>query len=313
MLKSALWAAALVAGSIAPVFAQTASPVTPGAPAQQAPGTPSDPNQQRPPEQPLPNAQSAVPNTTQSTMPKQQGEIQELPPTGTPSSRRAQQAPDAQQSRDRYAGSGGYSDGRSKEDDRFEPRWSRREGRRYGWEGRHEPGRWHRRFEERQGYMQGGMPPQRFGFARLCGADPARVAQSLAAAVERVTHPAADQRDAFEKLRDALGNAANIMRDACAGARSVTPVGKLASAEKRLSAMLEAVRTVRPAMEAYYNALSDEQKMRLTLAQRRMQGGGMAGRRDEHPPRQSRQMRDDDESDYTGSLADDDDDDDSED
>jgi len=47
---------------------------------------------------------------------------------------------------------------------------------------------------------------------------------------------------------------------------------------QRLAAMLEAVRTVRPAMDAYYNSLSDEQKARLTLAQPHMGRGGMGER-----------------------------------
>jgi hypothetical protein len=41
--------------------------------------------------------------------------------------------------------------------------------------------------------------------------------------------------------------------------------------------MLDAVRTVRPALDAYYNSLNDEQKARLTLAQR-MGVGGMEWR-----------------------------------
>jgi hypothetical protein len=55
----------------------------------------------------------------------------------------------------------------------------------------------------------------------------------------------------------------------------VTPTGRLAAAEKRLAAMLDAVRTVRPALDTYYNSLNDEQKARLTLAQR--MGRGMHG------------------------------------
>ena len=67
------------------------------------------------------------------------------------------------------------------------------------------------------------------------------------------------------------------MRTACPTERPITPTGKVAFAEKRLSALLEAVRMVRPALETYYNTLNDEQKMRLTLAQRQMEGHGMAG------------------------------------
>ena len=67
------------------------------------------------------------------------------------------------------------------------------------------------------------------------------------------------------------------MRGACTTERPVTPTGRLAAAEKRLAAMLDAVRTVRPALDSYYGSLTDEQKARLTLAQRMGRGGGMDG------------------------------------
>jgi hypothetical protein len=94
--------------------------------------------------------------------------------------------------------------------------------------------------------------------------------------VERATQPTAEQRAGFDKLKEAAGKAGGIMRGACTTERPVTPTGRLAAAEKRLTAMLEAVRTVRPAMDAYYNSLTDEQKARLTLAQPHM-GRGMGG------------------------------------
>jgi hypothetical protein len=98
--------------------------------------------------------------------------------------------------------------------------------------------------------------------------------------LERATQPTPEQRANFDKLKEASAKAGEIMRSACPTERSVTPTGRLAAAEKRLSAMLEAVRTVRPAMDAYYGQLTDEQKARLALAQPRM-GRGMGGFRGE--------------------------------
>jgi hypothetical protein len=43
----------------------------------------------------------------------------------------------------------------------------------------------------------------------------------------------------------------------------MTPPGRLQAMTLRLTATLEAVQTVRPAMEAFYNSLSDEQKERF--------------------------------------------------
>jgi hypothetical protein len=66
----------------------------------------------------------------------------------------------------------------------------------------------------------------------------------------------------------------------------------LAAAEKRLSALLDAVRLVRPAMDEYYGSLSDEQKARLYISRfgralegrRGWQGGrdGRSGEREQY-------------------------------
>jgi hypothetical protein len=42
-----------------------------------------------------------------------------------------------------------------------------------------------------------------------------------------------------------------------------TPTGRLAAVEARLNAMLEGVKTERPAMDKFYSSLSDEQKARF--------------------------------------------------
>src|SRR5262249_41064649 len=115
-----------------------------------------------------------------------------------------------------------------------------------------------------------------FGMAGFCGPNGGRMGEFMIDRVERVTQPTAEQRPGFDKLKEAIGKASETMRGACITERPVTPTGRLAAAEKRLAAMLDAVRTVRPALDAYYNSLTDEQKARLTLAQRmghRMDGG----------------------------------------
>jgi hypothetical protein len=42
-----------------------------------------------------------------------------------------------------------------------------------------------------------------------------------------------------------------------------TPTGRLAAVQAHLDAMLEAVKTERPAMDKFYSLLSDEQKARF--------------------------------------------------
>ena len=116
-----------------------------------------------------------------------------------------------------------------------------------------------------------------FGMARFCGPDGGRMGEFMIGRVERATQPTAEQRPGFDRLKEAIGKASDTMRGACTTERPVTPTGRLAAAEKRLAAMLDAVRTVRPALDSYYNSLNDEQKARLTLAQRMGRGGGMDG------------------------------------
>lgn len=186
---------------------------------------------------------------------------------------------------------GGPRDRYSDED---APRWRRGEGRRYGRDDREDDGppRWHhRRFGEHEGMMggRGGMMGGRDGMgghgmhgfgmmARVCGPDGGRMGEMMINRLERVTQPTAEQRSNFDRLKEAAGKAHDIMRGACPIERSATPTGRLANAEKRLAAMLEAVRTVRPAMDAYYGSLSDEQKARLAMAQHMGRPGmGMGG------------------------------------
>jgi hypothetical protein len=52
-------------------------------------------------------------------------------------------------------------------------------------------------------------------------------------------------------------------KDAAARALESTPTGRLAAMHQRLDAMLQAVRTVRPPLEKFYQLLNDEQKARF--------------------------------------------------
>jgi hypothetical protein len=75
--------------------------------------------------------------------------------------------------------------------------------------------------------------------------------------------PTDAQLPKFEELKAASANSADVMRDACLADVPETIVGRTEAMEKRMEAMLQAVRTVRPALEALYATLSDEQKARL--------------------------------------------------
>jgi LTXXQ motif family protein len=95
---------------------------------------------------------------------------------------------------------------------------------------------------------------------QMCGEFVSRLAQRRMERIEHVVKPTDAQRQAFADLKTAASKAADIVRAACPTERFLTPTGRLESAEKRTEARLQAIRTVRPALENFYKSLSDEQK-----------------------------------------------------
>jgi hypothetical protein len=81
--------------------------------------------------------------------------------------------------------------------------------------------------------------------------------------IERVVQPTEAQRAALADLRAASAKAADAIRSACPRDIPQTSVQRMAFMEKRMEAMLTAIKTVRPAFEAFYATMDDEQKARL--------------------------------------------------
>ena len=78
--------------------------------------------------------------------------------------------------------------------------------------------------------------------------------------IERALHPTDAQRAALDNLKQASSQAADLLKTSCSAEQSLTATGRLEAMETRLEAMLKAVNTVQPALGAFYNSLSDEQK-----------------------------------------------------
>jgi hypothetical protein len=81
--------------------------------------------------------------------------------------------------------------------------------------------------------------------------------------IERMVQPTVAQRAALAELRTASAKAADALKSACPHEIPQTSVQRMAFMEKRMEAMLEAVKTIRPAFETFYASMSDEQKARL--------------------------------------------------
>jgi len=81
--------------------------------------------------------------------------------------------------------------------------------------------------------------------------------------IERSIQPTEAQKAALDELRTVATKGPDLLKDTCPSEMPSTPTGRLAVVEARLNAMLEAVKTERPAMDKFYNSLSNEQKARF--------------------------------------------------
>ena len=80
-------------------------------------------------------------------------------------------------------------------------------------------------------------------------------------AIERIADavkPTDAQEDGLKRLEDATAKAVSCPEDT-----PITPPGRLEAMEKRLRAMIDAANTVKPALNDFYESLSNEQKARL--------------------------------------------------
>jgi hypothetical protein len=86
--------------------------------------------------------------------------------------------------------------------------------------------------------------------------------------VEQTLKPTGQQREGLERLRAALDQAFDLAQASCSAA-AASSVDRLDALRKRVAALREAVRLVRPPLRDLYASLSDEQKARLNAASRR--------------------------------------------
>jgi LTXXQ motif family protein len=100
-------------------------------------------------------------------------------------------------------------------------------------------------------------------FAGPCDPGAAGLAGWRIDQIERVVRPTDAQRTALDDLRAASTKAAEALASACPREVPQSSTQRLDFMEKRMEAMLQAIKTVRPAFDALYASLSDEQKARL--------------------------------------------------
>jgi hypothetical protein len=93
-----------------------------------------------------------------------------------------------------------------------------------------------------------------------CNAPPSGATDWPDAQIEREVKPTDRQRGSLTTLQDAAAKAANILKSSCPPTDARTPPARLAAVGTRLDVMLDAIETLRPALDHFYNSLTDEQK-----------------------------------------------------
>ncbi len=99
--------------------------------------------------------------------------------------------------------------------------------------------------------------------AEVCSDDAAQLTDWPIERISEIVQPTAAQRPALDELRAASAKAIDMLKAGCPKDLPSIPTGRLAAMESRLQVMLAAVQTVRPALERFYQSLSDEQKARF--------------------------------------------------
>jgi hypothetical protein len=99
--------------------------------------------------------------------------------------------------------------------------------------------------------------------AQACGGSAKQITGLPISQIQQLLHPSDTQQTALDELNTATSQAAALLNENCSQDQALTPPGRVAAMETRLSAMLKALNTVQPAIAKFYNSLTDEQKARF--------------------------------------------------
>jgi hypothetical protein len=123
-----------------------------------------------------------------------------------------------------------------------------------------------RRFESMGSSGSSEKAPPGGNIAALCGQQSADVTDVPIQRIDQVVQPnGPQQQDALNALKQAARVAAQDLQASCPKEVPQTPVARLDAVKTRLAAMVEAMKTIRPKLQDFYNALSDEQKAKFNI------------------------------------------------
>ena len=101
--------------------------------------------------------------------------------------------------------------------------------------------------------------------SQICGAEALKPVNVPTDRIAKTLSPTDAQRTALDNLNEATQKAAEFLKANCPSDQAFTPPGRISAMEHRLQAMQAAIKTVQPALENFYNLLTDEQKARFNL------------------------------------------------
>ena len=113
--------------------------------------------------------------------------------------------------------------------------------------------------EVRSANEQGSDVPQ------VCGGQAAILPELPIGRITEAVQPTPLQRTALETLDAASTAAAEFLNGNCDQDQPLTPPGRIEAMEQRLATVLQAVKTIQPTLERFYNSLNDEQKAHFNL------------------------------------------------
>jgi hypothetical protein len=117
--------------------------------------------------------------------------------------------------------------------------------------------------------------------ASLCGSQAESFTKLPMQRIEEIVKPTGPQQAALDQLNQASAKAADELRGSCPAQAGETPTARLDAMNNRLDAMVQAAKTLRPTLGAFYASLTDEQKAQFNsmgqqtaMPQENATGGG---------------------------------------
>jgi LTXXQ motif family protein len=99
--------------------------------------------------------------------------------------------------------------------------------------------------------------------SQVCGEQALKGTSPPIERIVQAVKPTDVQQTAIDGLNDATKKAADFLEANCPVEQTLTPPARVAAMEKRLNAMMEAIKIVQPALQSFYGSLTDEQKARF--------------------------------------------------